>query len=81
MISCTHGCMILSGYRIPRWRLLFNPMELLSWFTSGVCGPLNMRSSVAPIMPLAQPAYVNEQSHRGDVKKKTFVGFEKVLQR
>ncbi len=42
-----------------------------------------MRSSVTPIMPLAQPAYENAQSHSGDViqKKKTFLGFGKVLQR
>ncbi len=55
---------------------------LASRFTSGLCGPLNMRSSITPIMPLAQPAYENAQRHRGDAiqKKKTFLGFGKVLQ-
>ncbi len=31
--------------------------------------PTDMRSSVSPIMPLAQPAYENAQSHRGDVSQ------------
>ncbi len=66
-------------------------MELLAWrirqkkflasgFTSRVCGPLNMCSNVTPIMPLAQPAYENVQSHSDDVvqkKKRLFWALEK----
>ncbi len=46
-----------------------------------------MRSSVNPIMPLAQPGYERIErsvpAHSGDViqKKMTFPGFGKVLQR
>ncbi len=41
-------------------RLAHKPKTFLaSGFTSGVCGSLNMRSSVIPIMPLAQPAFEN----------------------
>ncbi len=79
--NADHGCIILSGSPISPW-CLFSPMELLTWrirqknflasgFTSGVCGPLNMLSSVTDIVPLAQPTY----------EKKTFLGFGKVLQR
>ncbi len=41
---------------------------LASGFTSVVCSPLNMCSSVTPMVPLAQPAYENAQSHRGEVE-------------
>ncbi len=32
---------------------------LASGFTSGECGPLNVRIIVTPIVPLAQPTYEN----------------------
>ncbi len=55
------------------------PKKLASAFTFGVCGPLNIHSSVAPIMPLAQPAYENMRSYSGDInqKKKDFSGLWK----
>ncbi len=65
-------------------RLAHTPKKFLaSGFTSGVCGPLNMHSSVTPIMPLAQPAYENVWSHSGDIiqNNMTFLGLGKVLQR
>ncbi len=52
-------------------RLAHTPKKFLaSGITSGVCGPLNMRSSVSPMVPLAQPAYENARSHCGDAIQK-----------
>ncbi len=91
-VSLQHGCIERTAYSAPRWppiqiMRIVHPAHhrksfLASWFTSWLCGPLNMRSWVPPTGPAPKFLLSPYTLHCGDTTdfKSAFLSSRKVLQ-